>query len=145
MAKKEAASAPEPQEEQVAKEPDWTPPPPKSPPPPAAVVSPEIPTPEIGMTVNHYAQVDEREPPVISAAIVTGIEGPGVVILTRFPHNGDPRSNVFGVTWRHDKSKPGHQRRERGTWDYVPGTPVNDDRFALHRRFVAKMRAQLGR
>lgn len=123
----------------------WTPAPQKTPvdTKPTVFNEEDIPTPCVGMVVQHWAQRDEREEPTVSAAVVTRIELPGVVTLSVFPIMGDPRTRV-GVPWRFDLTKPGPQRRERGTWDYIPGTPKNDDRFDLHRKVIAKMKRQLG-
>lgn len=78
--------------------------------------------PPIGTTVQWFPYADTETPQdKVTAGIVTGHEGPGILAMTLFGRNQNPRF-MFGV--RHN-SDPFHKdRREttikNGGWDFLP-------------------------
>ncbi len=68
--------------------------------------------PPVGTIVHWYPQADaDSQKTVISAAMVTSQEGPGVVSLTVFPKAANPRY-LFGVRYISD---PFHQKKSEAT------------------------------
>lgn len=78
--------------------------------------------PPIGSTVQWFPYAEATTPQnQVTAAIVTGHEGPGILAMTLFGRNHNPRF-MFGV--RHN-SDPFHKdKREttikNGGWDFLP-------------------------
>ena len=105
-----------------------------------------LPTPPIRTPVQWYLGGDRGQ---ATAAMVTGVEGPGRLMLVIFQRNSIPmhRTGVYYVTHRMVTDKTngtvGATLKEKGSWGLEEGFKIPESWYAVHDADIARREANL--